>query len=356
MSDSGYAREGVWSQVKSAGVVAVITVLIWLLAESESLRTEKVRVEVQFRADSVSNRLVRVPPNQDFTGSVSIRLQGPNARVDALAAALRKSIWLEPGMEGVSGKPGEHSVNLEAALRALPLIRESAVSIREVEPATATIVVDGLTTRELPVKIIVPEGQTLDGSPEASPATVKVTIPESAAKELPPEAAAIARLDAESLTRLPEGRRGTLNNIPLELPEPVWSMEGVALNPAQVSVTLRLRSRVDVYTVPAVQVQLRLPIDAAGKYELDSDTKELKDITVVGPIDLIGQIKSGKLVPVAAIPLTTQELEQAATSGQVLTKEPVFSDIPTPLTFETKQKVVRILVRKRETPSGSVPK
>lgn len=356
MSETGYTREGAWARAKSFGLVALITLLIWLLAESESLRTEKVRVEVQFRADPASGRLVSVPLSQDFSGSVTLRLSGPNARVDSLAAALRRVVWLEPGMEGVPGSSGEHSVNLETALKSLPLIRDSAVTVREVEPSTALIFVDELVTRDMPVRVVVPEGQVLDGSAEAAPATVRVTMPRSAERELGPDAAAIARLDAKALTGLPEGRRGTLSGITLELPEPVWAMEGVAINPPQVAVTLRLRSRVDAYTIPTVPVQLRLPIDAAGKYDLASETKELVDISVVGPIDLIAQIKSGRLTPVATVPLTAAELEGAATSGQVLTKEPVFSDFPTPLSFDTKQKVVRILVRKRETPSGSVPR
>lgn len=345
-----------WANIRSGALLAGVTILIWLLAESESLRTEKVRVEVQFLADPTSSRLVRIPAVQDFAGSVSLRLQGSNAKVDALAAALRKGVHLELGSEGVSSLPGEHAVNIEAALRALPLVRNSAVSLSEVEPATCTIIVDTLVTRDMSVKVVVPEGQILDGSPEAFPPTVQVTYPESAAKDLPPEATVFARLDAASLAGLPAGRAGTLNNIQLELPEPVWSMEGVRIAPAQASVTLRLRSRVDVYTIPSVPVQLRLPVDAAGRYDLDTDTTELKEIAVVGPLDLIGQIKAGKLLPVATLALSAGELEQAAASGQVLTKEPVFSDIPTPLSFDTKQKVIRVLVRKRETPSTSVPK
>jgi len=345
---------GFWSRLRSAGLIAVVTFVIWLLAESESLRTEKVRVEVHFRADPDTNRLVRTPEN--FSGTVTVRLQGSNARVDALAAELRKPIQLEPGMEGVSGERGEHAINLESALRALPVIRDSAVSLSEAEPATVTIFVDSLITRDIAVKVVIPEGQAVDGAPEASPSTVKVTYPESAARDLPPEVTATARLDASTLATLPDGRRGTLNNILLELPEPVWSMEGVKLTPAQVSVTVRLRSRVDVYTIPSAPIQLRLPVAAAGKYDLDTDPLELKEIVVVGPLDLIGQIKSGKLQPVATVPLTAQELELAATSGQVLTKEPIFSDIPTPLSFDTKQKVIRVLVRKRETPAGTVPK
>ena len=70
MSDGG---ESTWSNIRSAVLIAVVTVLVWLLAESESLRTEKMKVEIVFRADAVTNRQVRVPNGQEFTGSVSVR-------------------------------------------------------------------------------------------------------------------------------------------------------------------------------------------------------------------------------------------------------------------------------------------
>jgi hypothetical protein len=267
--------------------------------------------------------------------------------VDALAAALRKPVILDLGMGDIPSKAGEHTINLESALRAYPLIRDSHVSLSDVDPPAVTIFVDTLKTRQVPVKVVIPEGQLVDGIPEATPPTVEVVYPESAFKDSP-DFVIVARLDASSLATLPEGRRGTINNVALELPEQLWPLDSVRLNPAQVSVSVRLRSRVDVYTVPTIPVQLRLPVDCAAKYDLDTDTTELKDIPVVGPIDLIEQIKSGRLTPIATIPLSSAELEKAASSGQVLTKDPSFGDIPTPLAFETKGKLIRVLVRKRD--------
>lgn len=344
MTDSS---RGIFATIRSTLLISVITIIIWLLAESESLRTEKLRIEVSFKGEP-DVRVVKVLPGQEFTGSVTIKLEGPNARVDALAAELRKSIQLKPGDDGISSQPGEQSVNLEAAIRALPKIRNSGVSITEVEPSTATIFVDNMNSQMIPVRVNIPEGRLIEGGAEVSPATVQITYPESMSKDFPPDFVAIARIEASALASLPEGRKGTLHNISLELPEQVWPNENVRLSPNQVSVTVQLRSRVDVFNMPSIPIMLRLPVDAAGKFELDTDTTELKEVPVVGPIDLIEQIKAGKLNPVGTISLSTQELDRATVTGQVLAKEPIFSDIPTPLSFDTKHQVIRILVRKRE--------
>ncbi len=240
-------------------------------------------------------------------------------------------------------------MNLETALRGLPEVRKSGASISDVQPSTATIIVDNMSSQMIPVRVNIPEGRLIEGGAEVSPATVQITYPESMSKDFPQDFVAIARIEASALASLPEGRKGTLHNITLELPEQVWPNDNVRVSPSQVSVTVQLRSRVDVFNIPSIPVQLRLPVEAAGKYELDTDTTELKEIPVVGPIDLIEQIKSGKLTPVATISLSTQELDRATVTGQVLAKEPIFSDIPTPLSFDTKHQVIRILVRKRDT-------
>ena len=65
-------------------------------------------------------RLVRVEPGQDFTGTVTVTIEGPTAAVDALASRVRTSIDLEPGMPGIPSEAGRHTVNLADALTSLP--------------------------------------------------------------------------------------------------------------------------------------------------------------------------------------------------------------------------------------------
>src|SRR5689334_2464329 len=130
-----------FANLKSFGLIALITVLVWLLAESESLRVDKVPVRISFRTDADSGRTIRVDPGQDFLGSVSVRLEGPTAKVDSLAAALRKEVRLEPGTDGFPAPSdtvasSRVTVQLQAAIAALPIVRDSGVVIAEADPPT----------------------------------------------------------------------------------------------------------------------------------------------------------------------------------------------------------------------------
>ena len=53
----------------------------------------------------------------------------------------------------------------------------------------------------------------------------------------------------------------------------------------------------------------------------------------------------------AFVPLSFEELEKAASSGQPLEKDVAFSDVPTVLKFEPRPRTVQVTVR-RSAPMG----
>lgn len=343
------------ANLKTFGIIAVVTILVWLLAESESLRTDKVQVHVGFHSPVDSGRLVRVDPGQDYNGTVSLRLEGPTSRVDALAAALnKKDISLEPGAEGVPAEPGRHTVSLLTALRAYPSIRDSGVSVVDADPATAAISVDNLVIRDAKVRVDLPDGQLLESAPESSPAVVHVRLPEAAVRSLPPDFTVPVTLDPDALKNLPEGRRSSIT-LPVELPEPLRSIDGAKSLTPTVSVSLTLRARTDSVTLPAVPVHLRIAPTEIGLWDIQipETSRQLTDVTITGPSDRIADIKSGISKPIAFVPVSFEELEKAAASGQPLEKEPIFTDLPTALRFEVKQKTVRLTVKRRENPAAA---
>lgn len=348
------APTSILSSVKTFSLIAFITVLVWLLAEAESLRTDKVQVRVAFRSGSDAT-LVRAEPGQDFNGTVTIRLEGPTARVDALASALnKKEIVLEPGSEGVPAGPGHPTVALSTALRALPAIRDSGVSVVDTDPPTASIWVENLVVREAKVRIDLPDGQSLETVPEPSPATVRVRLPENVLQSLPQELTVPVPIDPDALKSLPEGVRSSVKAA-VELPESLRNLEGVKVTPATIDVKLTLRAKTAMLTIPTVPVHLRLAPTEIGLWDIQvpENSRQLTDVVVSGPSDRIAEIKSGAAKPIAFVPLSFEELEKAAASGQPLDKEPIFSDLPTSLKFDAKQKTIRLVVKRRETPSGS---
>jgi hypothetical protein len=347
------SKPTILSRITTCLIVAVVTLLIWLLAESESLRTDRRQAKLTFLADAESSRLIRVEPNQEFNGTVMVEFEGSTAAVDSVIDALRKELRLEPGSEGVPGAPGSYTIQLQTALSALPAFRNPHVTVSRVEPPTLNVVVDNLITREASVRVELPESQTLDGAPEVTPTTVKVRFPESLAKSVPPDFQVTARLDAARIQNLPEGRRTTLQAIPLETPEALRSSDSVRMTPPQVNIALTLRSRTASYTVPTVPVHLRIAATELSIWDIQlaPESRLLTDVNVSGPADTIDLIRTDKLKLIAYVPLGFDELEKAAASGEPIDKEPVFCDLPTTLKFDYKQKSVRLTVKRRESPS-----
>jgi hypothetical protein len=317
-------------------------------------------VRLTFRADPESGRMIRVDPGQDFTGTVSVRLEGSTSKVEAVASALRKEQHLEPGSPGIPAEATPHAtVQLQAALAALPAVRDSGVTIAEVDPPSVTLSIDNLASRECAVRVELPPGQALDGAPEFNPPNIRVRYP--TAISLPADLTLVARVDAAALAGLPEGRRTTLANIPVEMPEALRGVDagsGVRLTPPQVSIALTLRSRTSSITLATIPVHIRLaPTELSiWDIQLAPESRLLTDVAISGPADLIDLLRTDKLKPVAYVALSFEDLEKAAAAGTAIEKEVSFSDLPTPLKFEPKQKTVRISVKRREavsSPPGS---
>ncbi|MFN0131770.1 MAG: hypothetical protein ACKVW3_04435 [Phycisphaerales bacterium] len=342
------------ASARSILAIAAITLLIWLLAESESLRVEQVRVEVIFRAAPESERVVRLASGQEFTGSVTLTLEGSNARMDDLIGRFRRPVRLQPGRDTIPLDPGRHVVDLASAIGSIAEVRETHVRIASSEPASVVIDIDSLVTRTATVRVEVPPGAALEGAPEASPSSVRLSIPGAIAKDLPAELVATVRLGADSLSPLPEGRRSTINALVVEPPAVLMGLEQVTIDPPRVSVAVSLRTRTKEITLPTVPVHVRLAPTELGLWDITipPEGRLLTDVVVRGPSDLIDQIVGEKIRPVAYVALSLDDLERAASSGQPLEQEAVFEDAPGLLRFEAKQRLVRLMVKRRGAPGS----
>jgi hypothetical protein len=181
-------------------------------------------------------------------------------------------------------------------------------------------------------------------------------MPETAAKTLPDDLILAARIDPAAISNLQEGRRTSLT-LPVSVPEALRGVEGVKVSPAFVTAAVTLRSRTAFTVVPSVPVHLRLAPTEVGLWDIQvpEASRQLNDVTVTGPSDLIEQIKSGALKPIAFVPLSFEELEKAAASGEPIDRDVQFTSLPSPLRFEAHQKTVRLIVKRREVPGVGKP-
>lgn len=335
-----------WNRIKSISLVTIITLVIWVFAEAESLRTKQISAEVSFQSEPSGERVIDVPEGQGWRGRIELTVEGSAAGLDRLQSRLsRQAIKLIPGMDGVPVDPGEPTVDLKLALRAHPDLREVGATITKTDPATVRVRIDRMVVRDLRVEVQAPDGE-LDGVPETRPATVKVRMPAAEAASLGADAPAVAKLDGPMLQKLVAGRVETITGVPVSLP--AWANNGRArIEPPSVDIQLKLRSRTAAYTVPSVPVQVRLAAVELGKWDVDVPESDrfIRDVKVTGPSDLVNQVRSGEIKVVATVSLAFEELERGVT-----TKEVSFTDFASqlPLKFEAENRVVRLKITRRD--------
>lgn len=340
-----------WSKVRTFLGVTVVAAMIWVFAEAESLRSVEVHPELLFGAAPGSDRAIDVIEAAGATGNrvkTMVDLEGSAAAIDAAERALRGTLLLAPGMEGVSAEPGEQTVTLRNALRAHPEIRKFGVTIRRVEPQTVRVFIDQLVPVSMPVAVVVPAEQ-IEGPAEVKPPSVTITLPKSEAARLTAASRATVRVGPEALASLTPGRRQSIAGLAVELPEEVATSNHARLDPARAEVTLMLRAQTRTIKVATVPVHLRIAPGEFGKWDIDIPEQDrfLVDVTVTGPSQAVKLIEDKATPLVATLSLSFEELETAITS-----KEAVFSDLPAGVRAEAANRTVRLEITRRATPGS----
>lgn len=330
-------------RVKTILLVSIITLLVWVFAEAESLQRRDVRVELLFVTDAPSERYVEVA-DEDYRGVVSLSLSGSAAAISQSEDLNRSGpLKLVVGSSSVPASPGENLIAVREALRSLPQFGAEGLTIDRVEPATLRVRVTPLEVRDARIKVDVGEAE-LDGVPEARPVNAKVYLPRDQAPLGPIEVSATLR--PEDLNRLVSGRRETVPQVRLELPVSLRRMPGARIEPAMASVTLAVRSRQATTELSGVPVQVRLAAGELARWDISIPEQDrfIPKVRVSGPADMIEQVKRGEIRVAASVSLSFEELERGITQ-----KEVSFADLPGPLRFETDARLVRVSIKKRES-------
>ena len=337
-----------WRHVQTFAVVTIVSLLIWMLAESEGVRSATLRVGVNLEPES-GGRVLEVLPGQDFTDMVGLTMSGPTARIDILTRELRGTLRLAAGMPN---EPGEHRVDLRAVLSAYPAIRDSGVTITDADPPAVNVYVDDLASREATVVVRVPEG-ALAAAPSPTPAKVTLRYPSRLASRLPAVVEVYATIPLSSLDLLPDGKFATVPGVALTPPDTLGGQPGsrfVVIDPPAVSVGLTPASSEVRHVLPTVPVQLLIPPIEFDKWVITIDPTDLsiQDAAVTGPADLVQQVVDKMILVVAVVQPTFGELENAARTGQPLVKEAVFNLLPGPLRIDAADRSISMTVKARE--------
>ena len=328
-------------------LVGVVTILVWLWAEAESLSSEVVspRIEIAGGPDlaarlSDDTGASAGPGGPGGTQVVRVRARGAKLAIDRLQQLLQRPVRFTPGVGGIPAQPGEHAIDLRSALREHPDFARLGVSIDEVEPATLRIALERLVVRALPIRLDV-RGLALEGPAAIAPSSAELRLTESAAERLPGDAAVLAVIDPGLLAGLPPDASQTL---PARLVTPPEAGTVAGLAPLSAQVTLKLRSGIATATLDRVPVLVILPPGEIGRWDVELLDPVVERVQVSGPRDMLGPLAepAGRAALAAYVRLTPEDL-----AARVASREATFTLAPSPLRFMPERPVVRLRIAPR---------
>lgn len=296
-------------------VLALVTCLIWLFAESQTLT--RVEAEVLVRLESTSTRVARWGDGRGAE-NVAITLEGPRSEIEIAAARLRREgVVLAVGAPGGPGaSAGEYQLNLGDAVSASAADHLRSASVIHSEPESRTVVVDEVATLESVPVVFDASSLDLAEPPLIEPATVDISGPASVLTGFGPSPVVTARIEQSVLGAL---RPGATQRVEAQLA--VTGLRPadrtlVTLLPGRVSVRLAVRSRVSTIKVASAPVQvLGLPSDFA-QWRVTAVKQFVDGLSVTGPSDLVQRIEAQELSIVAVVRLTSDELLRGVTAKQ----------------------------------------
>ncbi len=335
------------NRLKTMGAVVVLSVLVWVLAESQTLRSESLVLNVVLSPAPDEVSLVRVTDGS-WTGQVHVTLAGSASLVSEARDRLGGRVELVVGRE-LPGEPGDHAVSLREALRRTEALKDLGVNIVETRPEVAPLTVVRAATRRASVVVRAPTG-ALEGPARAEPMEVTIRGPEPVMRSFGDGSLeVVATIEESALEGLRPGVVETIPDIRVQLPEVLSRTWGVAARPQVVDVSVQVRTRTRSHTIPRLPVQVVLPPPELGRWRitLSPEDTDLFDVVVSGPSEGVAEIESGASRPMAVVSLSFQELEAGITS-----KTAQIVLLPAGVTARVEDLEVGLTIERVETSAG----
>lgn len=329
--------------VRTIVSILIVSVLIWLFAEAQSVSESDVDVRLSVHSPAGSGLFVSVD-DPAWTGRASVRLQGARAALDEASRQLADGVPLFVGGAGIAAEPGRQIVDLRSTLMANPPLDRADVTIASVEPRTLELRIDELTrVPNVSVRVDLPGVQTV-GDIQVEPPTVALVIPNRVREAFGARLnslAVVATLPPSVLRAIPEGGPHKFD-ARLVLPDVLEGEPAARIEPQSVSITFRVQSTTESLTIPSVPVWPMAPPTEINRWSIEVDPILLREVQLSGPSDVIQRIRSGDLRVIATVQLSSDELEQGITS-----KAPIIVGLPDSVRVESRLEPVRLTITPR---------
>lgn len=345
------------SRAVSIFLIALVSALIWVYLEAESLTQGQQDARVTLVSPGAGWRIEALGDDRrgGTTIPVTIRAEGSQAALSAMPRQFEVSL----GSPGFPQQEGEQALDLRVALRSSQALRRSGVNILEVSPEVVRVRVTGLVSlADVEVR---PDVGSIEpvAPPTVEPSRVTVTGTRDAIERLqslPAGPHVVARIAPS--TSLPEGQPLRLRT-PLILPGSLGALD-MDIQPREVEVAFTIRTRTDRLTVASCPVQAMLPPTEAGRYRIQvaDDSLFVRDVSVLGPRDVIERLRSQESRLIAVLWLTSDDLEAGKESGTAsfaMVRGGQLEPLPAGLVIDAPPPIVRFAISRVEPAAAATP-
>ncbi len=323
-----------WQKIETYTLVSMLTVLVWLYAEAETVKPNSLPIQISF---SGSGSQLISPSHPE---AVSATFRCTTAQLAALRALRDRDVPFE--IDVTARDDGMNQIDVKQGLEHHPRIAALGVVVDRVHPPELTVQIERLVDEKLAVEFD-PQQRELENDAVVDPAEITVTMPSSLKQILAENNVTTlkARLDEERFAEVPEGVPTPLQDVRIVIP-PVLQAEHVSLSETSVTVTLTiLRQWVEEHRWP-VPIRYQLP-PGAHRFRITlSEGEDTTKVNLKGPPEVIDRIKRYKLPTLAILEFTLTELEEAATRtdpGEALSKPAVLHLPPKVIAFPSTPRI-----------------
>lgn len=333
-----------WQRMQTYVFVTLISVLIWLYAEGESLDTKTFSMDIQFVSAGVK---AWIDPTQP-TRTPEVTFKGPRWRMSQVAERLRTGAIQLQLTADPTGQNIDQTIDLKQRLSEMDVFAGLGVTIDSVEPPTQKVQVEAYVFRTLPILAMLEGNVRIKYTIE--PAQARVGVPTRYAQAT--EGADANVLAILSIDDPPLNKQIIEENVALSfsdlVPAPL-----VIIEPANATVTLSVTSANADSKPQSLPVDIRYPLAEISKYEFsfdDAASGVARNVVLNGPEEVIQKIdedvEARKTLIKAFVQMGAQDLAEAANSDERKTLEVEFdlppnvivAQPPRPISFKVKRR------------------
>lgn len=340
-------------RLKSFAVVTVLTLIVWLFAESESLTEDELPARVDVAVGEV-NRDKLLARAVDFDGRINIELRGPQAAINRAAQLMQTPIRLQPGgpRGGIPATDGVHVIRMLDFIKSWPELASTGVWIDYVRPSEIKVEVQELKVVQLdPVAQFT--GIAVDGEVRFVPAEVSVRMPSALAN-------ASDLATTIQIPIAPNGESARLGPGPqtvsasVQLPESLKGKPGVTLMTPQIVASFTVVDTNITERFTSVPVQVLLPPVEFDDWTITVVPEDaILQVDVRGPRATIESLRAGRSRIVGVVSLLDVDLTAGTTVKPLrfmVLREGVASPLPPGVEVLSEKTEVRVLLSRRSVP------